>query len=75
VTEKMAAGVAVDEVGAGEPVLLVHGTVVSGKATWRRQRPLADRWWLLVMERRGYARALRWAGGTTTGIRKTSWRS
>ncbi len=54
-TEKMAAGVAVDEAGAGEPVLLVHGTVVSGKATWRKQRPLADRWRLLVMERRGYA--------------------
>src|SRR5579863_523103 len=51
----MADGVAVDEAGAGEPVLLVHGTVVGGKATWRMQRPLADRWRLLVMERRGYA--------------------
>jgi pimeloyl-ACP methyl ester carboxylesterase len=55
VAESMAAGVAVDKVGAGEPVLLVHGTVISGKATWRMQRPLADRWRLLVMERRGYA--------------------
>jgi len=36
-------------------VVLVHGSVVGGRATWAAQRPLADRFELLVLERPGFA--------------------
>ncbi len=35
-------------------VLLVHGSVVNGDATWAAQRPLADRCELVVPNRRGF---------------------
>jgi pimeloyl-ACP methyl ester carboxylesterase len=35
-------------------VLLVHGLVSAGDETWAKQRPLADRWTLYVIDRRGY---------------------
>jgi pimeloyl-ACP methyl ester carboxylesterase len=38
----------------GAPVLLVHGSVTNGAATWLQQRPLADRFRLVVLDRRGY---------------------
>ena len=40
--------------GAGAPVLLVHGSVTGGEMTWPEQRPLAERWTLLLLDRRGY---------------------
>ncbi|MFB3737599.1 MAG: alpha/beta fold hydrolase [Candidatus Velamenicoccus archaeovorus] len=40
--------------GSGPPVLLVHGSVMNGEGTWAEQRPLAERWELLVLDRRGY---------------------
>lgn len=40
--------------GSGDTVLLVHGSVSSGEDTWAAQRPLADRWKLVVVDRRGY---------------------
>jgi len=40
--------------GSGEPVLLVHGGIASGELAWAAQRPLADRWRLRVVNRRGY---------------------
>jgi pimeloyl-ACP methyl ester carboxylesterase len=43
--------------GAGETVVLVHGDVTSGEAAWARQRPLAERWRLLVVDRRGFGAA------------------
>ena len=39
----------------GAPALLVHGSVTGGEMTWAEQRPLAERWSLLVLDRRGYA--------------------
>jgi pimeloyl-ACP methyl ester carboxylesterase len=39
---------------AGPRALLVHGLVANGEATWSQQRPLAARWDLLVIDRRGY---------------------
>ena len=39
---------------SGPPVLLVHGSVMNGEMTWAEQRPLAERWSLLVVDRRGY---------------------
>jgi pimeloyl-ACP methyl ester carboxylesterase len=38
----------------GSEVLLVHGSVMNGEMTWAEQRPLADRWQLVVVDRRGY---------------------
>ena len=38
----------------GAEVLLVHGSVMNGEMTWAEQRPLADRWRLAVVDRRGY---------------------
>jgi pimeloyl-ACP methyl ester carboxylesterase len=37
-----------------ERVLLVHGSVNAGAATWSAQRPLAGRWELVVFERPGF---------------------
>lgn len=36
-------------------MLFVHGSVSGGAATWKAQYPLAERWTLLVLDRRGFA--------------------
>jgi pimeloyl-ACP methyl ester carboxylesterase len=38
----------------GETALLVHGSVTNGEATRLEQRPLADRYRLIALDRRGY---------------------
>ena len=38
----------------GPRVLLVHGSVTNGEMTWSEQQPLARRWRLEVLDRRGY---------------------
>jgi len=40
--------------GSGARVLLVHGSLMDGPATWARQEPLAERWELQVLQRRGF---------------------
>ncbi|MFI5253928.1 MAG: alpha/beta fold hydrolase [Candidatus Limnocylindrales bacterium] len=40
--------------GGGEPVVFVHGSFVRGGSSWAAQRPLADRYRLLFVDRRGY---------------------
>ena len=35
-------------------VVLVHGSVANGEATWSAQRPLAERWELVVLNRPGF---------------------
>lgn len=40
--------------GSGPPVLLVHGSLADGPSSWSRQRPLAERFELRVMQRRGF---------------------
>ncbi len=40
--------------GSGPRVVLVHGSVLNGPLTWKEQRPLAERWRLEVLNRRGY---------------------
>ncbi len=35
-------------------IVLVHGSVVNGRATWAAQRPLADRFELVVLDRPGF---------------------
>jgi pimeloyl-ACP methyl ester carboxylesterase len=37
-----------------ERIVLVHGSVVGGRGTWAGQRPLADRFELVVLERPGF---------------------
>ncbi len=44
----------VETVGDGPPVLFVHGDVVPAAVTFRRQRPLALRWRLLLPNRPGF---------------------
>jgi pimeloyl-ACP methyl ester carboxylesterase len=43
----------VERLGAGPPVLLVHGSVSSGANAWRAQLPLAERWRLILPDRPG----------------------
>ena len=38
----------------GPRLLLVHGSVVNGEVTWQAQRPLAERFELVVPNRRGF---------------------
>jgi len=40
--------------GNGPRVLLIHGSVTGGAATWKSQYPLSDRWELLILDRRGF---------------------
>lgn len=47
-------GLFVRALGAGAPVVLVHGSVFDGARTWQRQLELAERFRLLVPDRRGY---------------------
>ena len=44
----------VETVGSGPRVVLVHGSVANGAATWGSIRPLADRFTLVIPERPGY---------------------
>ena len=43
--------------GSGPRVLLVHGNIMSGPLLWSEQRPLAERWRLEVLNRRGYGQS------------------
>jgi pimeloyl-ACP methyl ester carboxylesterase len=44
----------IEQLGEGPRVLFVHGSVSSGAATWKAQYALADRWTLLILDRRGF---------------------
>lgn len=45
----------VEELGRGPRVVCVHGSVANAAATWRRQRPLAARFRLVLPDRPGFA--------------------
>ena len=47
-------GINVRRWGNGPPVVLVHGAVNNGEASWSKQQPLAERWQLIVPDRRGF---------------------
>jgi pimeloyl-ACP methyl ester carboxylesterase len=47
-------GLHIERLGVGPRVLFVHGSVSGGMATWKAQYPLADRWTLLILDRRGF---------------------
>jgi pimeloyl-ACP methyl ester carboxylesterase len=40
--------------GTGPRVVLVHGTLTTARQTWAKQQELAERWTLVVPDRRGY---------------------
>jgi pimeloyl-ACP methyl ester carboxylesterase len=44
----------VTTVGEGPRVLFIHGSIVGAGLTWRRQRPLAERWTLVIPNRPGF---------------------
>jgi len=44
----------VETIGSGPRVVLVHGSVGNGGATWDSLRPLADRYTLVIPDRPGY---------------------
>ncbi|MPZ72310.1 MAG: alpha/beta fold hydrolase [Nitriliruptorales bacterium] len=41
----------------GPVVVLVHGTAMPGRMTWAPQKPLADRYQLWIVDRRGYGQS------------------
>ncbi len=49
-----AAELDVTRAGRGAPVLLVHGSVVGARRTWRHQLPLAEHWALCLPNRPGF---------------------
>jgi pimeloyl-ACP methyl ester carboxylesterase len=40
--------------GTGDPAVFVHGSFGRGEKTWKAQRPLADSYRLLLVDRRGF---------------------
>src|SRR5262245_23994084 len=44
----------VEVIGAGPPILFIHGDVVGPASTWRKQRELAERWSLIIPSRPGF---------------------
>ncbi len=44
----------VSRLGEGPPILFIHGSVVGPERTWSRQRPLAERWTLILPFRPGF---------------------
>ncbi|MEX2105468.1 MAG: alpha/beta fold hydrolase [Solirubrobacterales bacterium] len=40
--------------GDGPPVLFIHGSIVGPELSWRRQRPLAEHWTLILPSRPGF---------------------
>ena len=44
----------VETIGSGPRVVLVHGSVGNGSATWESLRPLAERYTLVILDRPGY---------------------
>jgi pimeloyl-ACP methyl ester carboxylesterase len=45
----------VERIGSGPTVLLVHGSIVDARRTWRHQRELAGHWTLCLPNRPGFA--------------------
>lgn len=43
-----------ERLGDGPPVMFIHGGVLCGALTWAQQRPLADAFSLIILDRFGY---------------------
>jgi pimeloyl-ACP methyl ester carboxylesterase len=44
----------VSTTGSGPRVVFVHGSMTTSSQSWQRQQPLAERWTLVIVDRRGY---------------------
>lgn len=44
----------VERLGQGPQVVLIHGSIRGGQATWSEQQPLAERWTLVIPDRPGF---------------------
>ncbi len=62
----------VERIGEGPPILFVHGDVVGAAVTWRKQRPLAERWRLILPNRPGSEIAHPWSETTSRSRRPSS---
>ena len=51
---RTSAGLHVTVWGDGEAAVFVHGSFGWGEETWQEQRPLADHYRLLLVDRRGF---------------------
>jgi hypothetical protein len=58
-------GIHAELVGSGPRVVLVHGNVNAGMRVWEAQRPLAERFTLVVVSRRRYPPNPRSSGSTS----------
>lgn len=47
-------GLAVEKLGSGPPVILLHGGLNGPEMAWAAQKPLAERWQLWIVHRAGY---------------------
>ena len=47
----------VETIGAGPPILFIHGDVVGPASTWRKQRELGERWRLIIPSRPGFGQS------------------
>jgi pimeloyl-ACP methyl ester carboxylesterase len=56
-TQLAAADLDVTYTGSGPTVVLVHGSVLAGETTWRRQGTLAEHWTLCIPNRPGFGRS------------------
>jgi pimeloyl-ACP methyl ester carboxylesterase len=45
----------VERFGSGPVVMLVHGSIVDGRRTWRHQRDLGEAWTVVIPNRPGFA--------------------
>jgi pimeloyl-ACP methyl ester carboxylesterase len=52
-----AADLEVERLGEGPPVLFIHGDIVGPESSWRKQRPLAERWRLIIPNRPGFGQS------------------
>jgi pimeloyl-ACP methyl ester carboxylesterase len=52
--EVRASDLDVERLGAGPPVVFVHGSIVGAERTWSRQRALAARWQVVLAQRPGF---------------------
>jgi pimeloyl-ACP methyl ester carboxylesterase len=52
--EVRASDLDVERLGAGPPIVFVHGSIVGAERTWSRQRELAARWRLVLAQRPGF---------------------
>src|SRR5687768_3345046 len=62
-TSASGADLDVERIGDGPLVLFIHGSIAPAAECWSKQRPLADRWTLLLANRPGFGASPALEGG------------